>query len=151
MSDDREQPVLPGMNRSDSLPYIPGSATSKAAAKSMVKPSRNQRQRVWEHIHCFGGTGKTCHEVEEEIGIIHGSCASRIWELREMGRIERTGRTRTTPTGREADVYIAVEKEDWIDDRPGWPTMETLSRPQKMKQRIMMLEGLLMAHGIEFE
>lgn len=151
MDDDKRQSVLPGMRRGVGLPYVKGSETSKAAAESMVEPSKNQRQQVWEHIHAFGGNGRTCHEVEGGIGIIHGSCASRMWELREMGRIERTGDTRPTPTGRQADVYITIEPDLWIDKRPGWPVMETISRPQKMAARIKMLEAILRAHGIQYD
>jgi hypothetical protein len=123
------QKNLPGMDRTPSrdhahgyagLPYNPGSPTAKAAAESMVEKAKNMRQRAWEFIHERGGYGATIDEVNAGMGILN-SCATRVTELRRLGRIEATGFTRKTRSGRRAEIYVTVRPEDWTDKRPGWP------------------------------
>jgi hypothetical protein len=110
------------MNDFVGLPYEKPSKTSKKAAKSMVPHAPNQRQRIWEFLHERGGQGATCDEVEAALDIVHPSCSTRLLELRRMGRIEFAGERRKTRSGREAEVYVALEPLFWTDKRPGWPT-----------------------------
>ena len=100
------------------LPYTKGSETSKDAAESMVEESKNQRQVIWEYIRDQGDTGLTYYEAKQ-IFQIDGP---RMTELRRLGRIKETDRTRLTATGRHAKVYVAVDPADWKDKRKGWPT-----------------------------
>lgn len=104
------------------LPYEKPSKTSKKAARSMVAHAPNQRQRIWEFIHEQGGQGATCDEVEAALDIVHPSCSTRILELRRMGRVEFAEERRKTRSGREAEVYVALEPLFWHDKRSGWPT-----------------------------
>ena len=45
-------------------------------------------------------------------------------ELRRLGRVRQTGDMRKTDTGRPADVYVAVPREEWPEPKTGWPTPE---------------------------
>lgn len=100
------------------VPYIKGSSTSQAAAKSVN--AGNQRQRAWEFIASQGAHGATAQEVNKALGIKHG-CCTRVTELVRLGRIERTQRTRKTSTGRSAKIHVAIAPKDWVDKRSGWP------------------------------
>lgn len=116
------------------LPYTKGSDTSKAAAESMVEPSKNQRYLIWELIsRCIHGA--TCQEVERYLDICHQSCSTRMMELRQMGRLKYNGKTRKTESNREANVHVAVDPAEWIDKRPGWPCPENKSNTNMWKQR----------------
>lgn len=110
-----------------SLPYTKGSATSKAAAQSMVKPAKNQREQIWRYVMKQGDRGATCQEVERALDICHQSCSTRMMELRQMGRLNHKGETRRTESNRQAEVHIAIPENKWADNRPGWPT------PRKLK------------------
>ena len=103
------------------LPYTLGSATSKAAAKSMVKPAVNLRAKIWRFIRNCGRDGATSDEVNVHFGIPNSS-TTRVTELMRLGRITRTDRTRPTRSGCQAKIHIAVRPSDWIDKREGWPT-----------------------------
>ena len=98
-----------------------GSDTSKRAAQSVAASVGNQRARAWEFIYAAGALGATAQEANAAMGIKH-NCCSRFTELRQLGRIRRSGFTRKTVTGRQADVHVAVEPIDWTDQRDGWPT-----------------------------
>jgi hypothetical protein len=122
------------------LPYTKGSFTSKAAAESMVEPSKNQRQRVWEYIQALGSRGAICQEVELGLDICHQSCSTRMQELRQLGRLVRTGFTRKTSSRREADVHVVVYPDDWMDKRVGWPAptkAQNMSEISKWKARAL--------------
>ena len=99
------------------LPYTKGSPTTEAAAKSMVPVVTNQREQIWEFIRSCGKKGATHGEI---LAILNVS-GPRVTELYRLGRIKKAGR-RLTPSKREADVYVAIPKEDWTDKRKGWPT-----------------------------
>lgn len=100
------------------LPYTKGSATSKAAAKSMVEPSKNQRQRIWEYLEQQGKRGATYYEIKQVFKVD----GPRMTELRRLGRVKETDETRLTPKGRQAKVYVVIPRADWTDQRAGWPT-----------------------------
>jgi len=114
------------------LPYTKGSPTTKAAAKSMVKVAKNQRQQVWEYIRDQGKTGATHGEIRA-LGI----SGPRVTELYQLGRVKKHGK-RLTKSKREADVYVAIDPKDWMDKRAGWPTPYRTVRSnetQKWKKR----------------
>ena len=108
------------MNDFVGLPYTKGSDTSKAAAESMVEPSKNQRQEVWEYIRRRGSLGATSDEVKIDLEFHHSS-TTRLTELVRLGRIRRTEETRLTRSNRQAAVYVAIDPKDWVDQRAGWP------------------------------
>ena len=104
------------MSKHVGLPYTKGSSTSEAAAESMVEPSKNQRQRVWEYINKQGSHGATRREIQQKMRMD----GPRVTELYRLGRVEKRG-TRRTTSNREADVYVAIAPKDWEDKRGGWP------------------------------
>jgi hypothetical protein len=117
------------------LPYTPGSVTSKAAAKSMVAPAKNLRQRVWRFIASQGDYGATSDEINVHLGIPN-SCTTRVTELVRLGRIVRTKDTRPTRSGRAAHIHKAVPKDDWKDKRPGWPTPKREETRRELVSRL---------------
>jgi hypothetical protein len=127
------------------LPYTKGSATSKAAAESMVEPSKNQRQQAWEFIADRGAYGATSDDLKQYLGFHHSS-TTRLTELVRLGRVERTDDTRPTKSNRQAKVHIAIPPDDWKDKRPGWPTPtkeQRESEVQKWKRRAYRAAELL--------
>jgi hypothetical protein len=115
------------------IPYRPESATSKEAAESMVFAAKNQRAMCWEYIRSQGSKGATADEVNVALGVAHG-CTIRITELVRLGRVERIKTKRKTRTGRHAFVHVAIEPQDWVDQRPGWPCPKREKMPTKDQQ-----------------
>lgn len=115
-----------------SLPYTPGSATSKTAAQSMVKHAPNQRQRVWQYVD-EQEEGATCDEIEVALGMHHASVATRVMELRDMGRLKKTLDTRLTRKNRPAAVHVAVDPH-W------WPTTGWGKVPRKKSEAALLRE-----------
>jgi hypothetical protein len=157
---DERQPVLPGMPRQpepDSkahgrvgLPYSVGSGTSKAAAESMVGESKNQRQRIWEHISRAWSLGQTSEECEVALGMTRSSCSTRVGELRTQGRIRKTGAVRETRSGCSAAVYQALAPMDWADKRPGWPSPEaTYGGHRREANRLRAALRAVMAYDVQ--
>lgn len=94
------------------LPYARGSATSRAAAKSMEPHAPSIRSFVLAAIYLSTFTGRkgaTCDEVEVEIEVPHQTVSARIRELFKAGRIKDSGRTRPTRSGRKAVVWITSQ------------------------------------------
>ena len=114
------------------LPHTPGSPTSKAAAQSMVKHAPNQRQKVWRYIDAQEG-GATCDEIEVALGMHHASAATRVMELRDMGRLKKTLDTRPTRKGRPAAVHVSV-------DPAWWPTTGWGKVPRKKSELVLLKE-----------
>lgn len=91
------------MNQQTTLPFVVGSATSKAAAKSMVKSAANIRESVFDLIES-ADLGVTCDEAEVTLNLKHQTCSARIRELALAGRIHQNG-TRPTRSGCAAAVW----------------------------------------------
>ena len=130
------QETLPGMQRSKARPSeasgfvgLPhaGTETSKAAAESMVPRAGAQRLRVLRFIQDTKDFGATACEIEGGLGLSGNSVRPRIVELRNAGLIINSGVTRKTPSGRAAQVYVAVV---WVtvvtdgDEPPRWEPVE---------------------------
>lgn len=93
-----------------SLPYVPGSETSKAAAQGARSKAPADRVRVYNYIHERGEYGATSDEVQVALGLTHQSGSARVSELASKHHvIRRTDRTRPTRTGHKAFVYVAAE------------------------------------------
>lgn len=89
------------------VPHVSGSPTSRAAADSMRRPASGMRVRVLELIANFGSYGLTCEDVERLLQMRHQTAGPRIKELKDVGLVIDTGRTRPTSSGRQAAVYVA--------------------------------------------
>jgi hypothetical protein len=106
-------------------PEIPGHAkgsdTSKAAGQSVEITARSMRARAYAFIKQVGGA--TCDEIEVEFNQRHQTISARLSELRLGGWIERSGSTRPTRSGRQADVYKVRDKAP--DPPPAQPAKST--------------------------
>lgn len=90
----------------EKLPPSNQTPTSRAAALSMAVQAPKQRGKVFEYVARFAD-GRTCDEVQAALDMLPQSASARIYELRRLGLIIDSGRTRPTRTGRAAVVYIA--------------------------------------------
>ena len=87
------------------LPFVRHSATSRAAAESVVNAG-TLRALVLEHIAECGEHGATDEEIQFALSL-GGNCERpRRRELQKGGRIKDSGRTRPTKSGRQAVVWI---------------------------------------------
>lgn len=89
----------------ESLPFVQGSDTSKAAADSMGHVSKADRVRVYEHLY---GKPCTCDEVEVDLGLKHQTASARIKWLKDNGYAYDTGVRKQTRSKRMAAVIAVV-------------------------------------------
>ena len=104
-------------------PHVKGSDTSLIAAEEIKEPAGAIRRRIWNHVLDYDYEGRTCDEVEADLGIIHTTCSARIRELALDGRLIGTKRRRLTRHKCPAVVYIGTTKpvplvEESVDDVP---------------------------------
>jgi hypothetical protein len=109
---DDEQPVLGAVvepidshrkaRRSDS-------ATAKKAAKNAEPRQGTQRFRCLDAIASFRH-GLTYEEVARETRLPAVSCSTRMSELLTGGFVERSGQTRKTLNGGDADCLVVTAK-----------------------------------------
>ena len=85
-----------------------GSETSRQAAVAIRSISATLRERVADVIARQGDYGCTDGEGCDRSGINPSTWRPRRIELLEAGRIRDSGRTRTTSSGRQSTVWVAV-------------------------------------------
>jgi hypothetical protein len=95
----------------ESLPYVKGSGTSRAAAGSMRETARTQRAEVRAFLLGLWPKGATDQEIQDGLGMGGSSERPRRIELEKDGLVLRTNETRKTGSGRAAAVYVAVLPE----------------------------------------
>ena len=83
-----------------------GADTSMSAWESAKQGASNMRQKIRRLIASAGYCGKTCEEVELELGIKHQTASARISELRRDGLIVYGEQRRATSSGSSARVYL---------------------------------------------
>lgn len=87
-----------------------GSATSVAAAESMVKSQRDHQRLILNLMAERGGQGVTDDEGEQITGIKHQSYSAARRGLVLEGKVRKLGTQRRTRSGRQADVYVIVRR-----------------------------------------
>ncbi len=80
--------------------------TSLAAGESMVKPLIGLRKQAHTVVVESGTHGCTKDDVNRALGWIDAQGSRRLLELRLLGHVVRTKRSRKTRTGRMARVYV---------------------------------------------
>ena len=90
--------------------FVPGSKTSKEAAKSIEEKAPTLRQQVHELIKARGLFGATDAEIEASLGMRHQTASARRRELVLKGLAKDSGAKRLTGSGRKATVWIACEE-----------------------------------------
>ena len=96
------------MTNKDSLPYVRGSETSKAAADSMKPIAGSIKHRVYDFILRRGSTGATDDEIEVGLRLTHQTASARRRNLELAGALVKTDNKRPTRSGRSAFVYTAI-------------------------------------------
>jgi len=90
-----------------SLPYVPGSETSKAAAERNIEKAGPDRQAIYEYLVGLLPGGSNDYETEQRFGL-HQTISARRRDLVIEGRCKASGETRPTGTGSQATVWVAV-------------------------------------------
>jgi hypothetical protein len=88
-------------------PYQPHSETSRAAAESVRETAATSRARVLECLRAHPA-GLTDQEIQSELNMPGDTERPRRQELEQRGLVHKSGKTRATEKGRQADVWIAV-------------------------------------------
>jgi DNA-binding Lrp family transcriptional regulator len=116
-------------------PSVPGSETSEAAAASMVGKTGFLYRMIIEALVKAGATGRTCDELEIELGLRHQTCSPRIRELCQSGAVEATSQKRMTRANRHAVVNIAT-------GRPMGPIVKPKGTKAQLKEALAEIEEL---------
>ncbi len=82
-----------------------GSATSRAAARSVQHRVGTDCGRILELLIGQRSYGATCCEIERMLGLSHQTASARVRQLAKASMIEDSGSTRATRTGRQAIVW----------------------------------------------
>jgi len=77
--------------------------TSHAAAHAAAGVAAHHQALIMRHLRTV--TDATYHEIGEAIGVDAHRVGKRMSELKRAGRIEETGTTRETPSGRQGTVW----------------------------------------------
>ena len=92
---------------STSLPYAPGSATSREAAEKAEGTAEAGRARVLACLVRHGAM--TNDEIGQKTGLTSGTVCPRMLELRQAGKVVSTGRRGITSSGGTAWIWEAAE------------------------------------------
>lgn len=92
------------------VPFTPGSETSRAAAEFILPHIDTFRKKVLWLLVRSGEHGMTDQEVEGVIGCVRSTNQARRLELQRDGLVADSGRTRLTPSGCKATVWVATER-----------------------------------------
>lgn len=113
-------------------PYVAGSATSEAAAASVVKALGRLELRVLTKIQDQGLFGATDDELEQLTGLSHQTASARRRTLVLRGQIKDSGVTRTTRSGRQAVVWVIGTQQEVVEGagmpvKPARPAQATIA------------------------
>jgi hypothetical protein len=97
-----------GIRKAKTPQHAAGSATSAAAAASLLPVLGRLQKVVLEAIQLEGGRGLTDDELEVQLHMSHQSASARRRELQLRGDVIDSNRTRRTRSGRNAVVWVAA-------------------------------------------
>ena len=97
---------LPLLSYSNRAPCQVHSATSTAAADSIEPHISAMQQRVLDYLEWCGGA--TDSEMQDALKLDPSTQRPRRRELQLAGRVQDSGLTRPTKSGRSAVVWVAV-------------------------------------------
>jgi len=89
------------------LKYVRGSETSLEAALAIEPTTGTLRWRVLHELRKYPN-GLTDHQMQELIPMNPSTQRPRRVELVRANLVKKSGYTRITPSGRQADVWVAV-------------------------------------------
>jgi hypothetical protein len=79
--------------KEDLPPYQPASSTSKDAARKIAPHSGAMRENVLNAIIASGEKGATRKELESVTGYLTQTLCARLYELEELGEIQKSTRS----------------------------------------------------------
>lgn len=82
--------------------YHGGNANSEAANDAVAPKKFGMREKILFYLK-FHPEGKTCEQIEQELGMKHQSASARISELKMMQKIKVIGQAKTE-SGVIADI-----------------------------------------------
>ncbi len=85
-----------------------GTPTSDAAAASMRPHAATLRADIYSFVSRRHQVGATADEIEMMLEIAGNTVRPRLVELRQLGSIRDSGRTRKTRSGRSAIIWVAA-------------------------------------------
>lgn len=88
---------------------MPAPATSVAAYLGSKPRHPSARKRIFKAIFESGDWGKTFDELMTELGLTHSNSSTRLTELRKIGAIVDSGRTRLTRNNAAATVWVVTD------------------------------------------
>lgn len=94
-----------------SVPYQRHSATSRAAARSYVPKAGTAQEAVLAFLRARGKDGATDQECQMWLKLPGDTQRARRVRLVELQLVRDSGRTRATPSGKQAVVW---EARDWL-------------------------------------
>lgn len=89
-------------------PFTPDSETSRQAALQNYPRSGTQRWKVLTTIVASGG--RTRDQLAEQLHLPDSSVDARVWELKQGGFVEESGRKERTRAAAEATVLVATRR-----------------------------------------
>jgi hypothetical protein len=124
------------------VPYVRGSPTSRDAALEKRRTALADKERVFALIEAAGDDGMTDKEIEHAIGGLHeGVSARRRGLVLDEGRVRNSGRTRPTPSGRQAVVWVVGRETNLIVGTPlgrvARPTREEMLAAHREIRRLV--------------
>ena len=99
--------VRTNLDTSTSLPYAPGSETSREAAEKAEGTAEAGRARVLACLVRHGAM--TLQQIEDALGWSGNTVRPRRCELEAAGLVVNSGRTAKTKSGRDAVLWEAVK------------------------------------------
>jgi predicted transcriptional regulator len=93
--------------------YHKGNTESREAHASIERVKEAMRLKIIGRLKEVP-SGRTCDEIETDLGLRHQTASARISELLAVGRIIRTKIRRATRSGRSASVVVLPEH--WTPD-----------------------------------
>ena len=102
------QQVLPGFDepKREPLPFVRESATSRAAAESMLIRAPTDEGSVWRYLLWEAERGATDDEIEIQLDLLHQTASARRRGLVRKKVVVDSGMTRKTRSGRSAIVWV---------------------------------------------
>jgi hypothetical protein len=91
-------------------PYVRGSETSADAAVQIAESAKTLRAKVLRFILDRGEFGATDIEIQDVLKMNPSTQRPRRIELVGSGDVVDSGKSRLTPSGRKATVWVAVQR-----------------------------------------
>lgn len=101
------------MLHTESLPYAPGSDTSREAAETGRTNAAKWRAKVAAMFAVNSSDGYTADELASWFAVPANTIAPRITSLQQAGEIVDSGKRRKTRSGKSAVVWVSATKSGY--------------------------------------